>query len=102
MTVMVHVPIVGMDMEDEEQAGIMQLPLEQAVGRAVGHWGKQGADGIFLDGLENFAHDEFVGKHISSWDVMFTKYGTTKNKRILMTSYRDGRKSTIFLSTHLL
>ena len=85
MTFMIHVPVVGK--ANETQKGALSLDLEQAVARVIKFWAAHGADGIFLDGLEHFGSDKWVGTYLSNWDSVFKKYGTTDNKRILMASY---------------
>ena len=86
MTFMIHVPVVGK--ANETERGALSLDLEQAVARAIRFWAAHGADGIFLDGLEHFGADRWVGTYLSSWDSVFRKYGTTDKRRILMASYR--------------
>ena len=86
MTFMIHVPVVGK--ANETERGALSLDLEQAVARAIRFWAAHGADGIFLDGLEHFGADKWVGTYLSSWDSVFRKYGTTDKRRILMASYR--------------
>ena len=86
MTFMIHVPVVGK--ANETERGALSLDLEQAVARAIRFWAAHGADGIFLDGLEHFGSDRWVGTYLSSWDSVFRKYGTTDKRRILMASYR--------------
>ena len=85
MTIMIHVPVVGKANETEK--GTLSLELKQAVERVIQFWAAHGADGIFLDGLEHFGADKWVGTYLSNWDSVFKKYGTTDNKRILMASY---------------
>lgn len=85
MTFMIHVPVVGK--ANETERGALSLDLEQAVARVIRFWAAHGADGIFLDGLEHFGSDKWVGTYLSNWDSVFKKYGTSDNKRILMASY---------------
>ncbi len=53
----------------------------------------QGVDGVFLDGLEHFGADSWVGRIVERWHDILERYGevesnsTKTNEKVLMTSY---------------
>ena len=86
MTLMVQIPIVGVSNESEK--GVISLDLQQDVSKAIAYFMQQGADGIFLDGLEHFGSDRWAAEKVKIWRDMLDQYGVTNNSRILMTSYK--------------
>ena len=83
LTLLVQVPIVG-----DTDGKVLSLGLQHHVDMAIQFWMQLGADGIFLDGLEDFTANKWVAKQITSWEGLLDRYGTSENKRILMTSYK--------------
>lgn len=74
----------------------LSLSLSLSVSLCIEFWARLGIDGIFLDGLERFAFgkDDWVPTRVANWENVFEKYGTTDNKRILMTSYKFAKHLT--------
>ena len=85
MTLMIHLPIVSG--HNNSQGGEMSLELQQEVSQTIRYFMQEGADGIFLDGLEHFATDKWVAEKVKIWHDMLDQYGITNRSRILMTSY---------------
>ena len=67
-----------------------------SVSKCIEFWARLGIDGIFLDGLERFGfgQDDWVPTRVADWENIFEKYGTTANKRIIMTSYKFAQHLT--------
>jgi len=87
MSLIVQVPIIG-----TKNGTILDLDLQHDVDKAIEFWMSQGADGIFLDGLEHFRPDKFLAQQISYWHSLLDRYGTSLKTKILMTSYKFAKK----------
>ena len=88
MSLIVQVPIIGTNPNDTT----LDLDLQHDVDKAIEFWVSQGADGIFLAGLEHFRPDKFLAQQISYWHSLLDRYGTSSKTRILMTSYKFAKK----------
>ncbi len=88
MTLMIRIPV----REDNENAKPERISMElkHQVELSIKFWAEKGADGIFLQGLENFDwQGDWVVKDVSRWKDALEQYGQhTTNTRILMTSYK--------------
>ena len=87
MSLIVQVPIIG-----TKNGTVLDLDLQHDVDKAIEFWVSQGADGIFLDGLEHFRPDKFLAQQISYWHSLLDRYGTSLKTKILMTSYKFAKK----------
>jgi len=88
MSLIVQVPIIGA----KANGTTLDLDLQHDVDKAIEFWVSQGADGIFLAGLEHFRPDKFLAQQISYWHSLLDRYGTSAKTRILMTSYKFAKK----------
>lgn len=89
MTIMIQIPVIGKD--DDSMFGRLSLDVQHAIGKAIAYFGERGVDGIFLQGLEEFGADTWIDVAIEGWKVVLDRFGTSPNKRILMTSYKFAR-----------
>ena len=87
LSLIVQVPIIG-----QNNSTNLDLDLQHDVDKAIEFWVSQGADGIFLKGLEHFHPDQFLAKQISYWHSLLNRYGTSPQTKILMTSYKFAKK----------
>lgn len=81
LSLIVQIPVGG------KQSDSLPLDQEYQVSKNIEFWAKLGADGIFLDGLEQFGSDVYISRTVSQWSTIFEKAATSPNKKILMTSY---------------
>ena len=90
LSIIVQIPII----DDDNEKSQMSLALEHNVDEAISFWMKLGADGIFLDGLENFKTDKYMAKKIANWQELLERFGTSKRSKILMASYKFAHSLT--------
>lgn len=84
LSIIVQIPIIDEDNKTKK----MSLALEHHVDAAIQFWMELGADGIFLDRLEFFETDEWLAKHISNWQGLLERFGSSNRSKILMASYK--------------
>ena len=77
MSLMVQVPVIGSDIESRE--GKLSIELQHRVEDAIKYWSEQGADGVFLDGLEHFGADNWVGRIVERWHDILERYGQVES-----------------------
>ena len=85
MTLIVQVPVV--DSDSESRDGKLSIELQHKVEDAIKFWSEQGVDGVFLDGLEHFGSDSWVGRIVERWHDILDRYGNNVTEKVLMTSY---------------
>ena len=77
MSLMVQVPVIGSDAESRE--GKLSIELQHRAEDAIKYWSEQGVDGVFLDGLEHFGADNWVGRIVERWHDILERYGQVES-----------------------
>ena len=90
MSLIVQVPVVGSDAEFSE--GKLSIELQHRVEDTIKFWAEQGVDGVFLEGLERFGADSWVGRIVERWHDILQRYGNNVTEKVLMTSYSFAHK----------
>jgi len=91
LTIIVQIPIKVTN----ETKPKMDLDLEHQVENAIRFWISAGADGVFLDGLENYEVDAWMAPKIINWHGLLDRYAKTASKsKVLMTSYKFAHEIT--------